>query len=454
MSEIDRDQDVDLVAVAELLNTHLDGALVRNAYERLRGTERKRAWTLDHLMAFWVAVTLRAPPSLSHALREASASPASGYPHVPASKQAFFKRSHQMRWEFFAEVFRSFVRSTNETEPARFARHHVEIAEGFSRILVIDGSSLDSVARRLKITWQDEATPLPGSMLGCYDLMRGTLADLLYTPTKRKGELVLAREALERMPPGSLLLGDRLYGTPKFLNDVQESGHFGVFRKRPQVTVPERELLSRDIEAERTLEDWRVRLGTKVQATARLIRLTIGDKTYEFVTNILDPERLPAHAAADLYRDRWEVERMFQDLKTVLNLDCFYCGNTNAVALQLYASAIVYTGLRLGQGRIAAEASIEPERISTGKLFPLLAATTATLTTLEYGFFRTELANPEVALRKPDWREACHLKIRLGDILADKTRGKRPRRKRKYSPRPQRWRELPPPPGGPGPPQS
>lgn len=454
MSGIDGDQDVDLVAVAEVLNTHLDSALVRNAYEKLRGRERKRAWTLDHLMAFWVAVTLRAPPSLSHALREASASPASGYPQVAASKQAFFKRSHQMRWEFFAEVFRSFVRSTNEAEPARFSRRHAEVAKRFSRILVIDGSSLDAVARRLKITWQDEATPLPGSMLGCYDLMRGTLADLLYTPTKKTGELVLARQALERMPPGSLVIADRMYGTPKFLNDVQESGHFGVFRKQPQVTAPEKELLSRDAEDGRTLEDWRVRLGTKVRATARLIRLTIGEKTYEFVTNILDPERLPARAVADLYRDRWEVERMFQDLKTVLNLNCFYCGNTNAVALQLYASAIVYTGLRLGQARIAADASIEPEQISTAKLFPLLAATTATVTTLEYGFFRTELANPEVELRKPDWREACHLKVRLSEILADKTRGRRPRRRRRYSRGVQRWRELPPPPGAREPPQS
>ncbi len=218
--------------------------------------------------------------------------------------------------------------------------------------------------------------------------------------------------------------------------------------------MPEKELLSRDVEAERTLEDWRVKLGTKVQATARLIRLTIGEKTYEFVTNILDPNRLSARAVADLYRDRWEVERMFQDLKTVLNLDCFYCGNTNAVALQLYASAIVYTGLRLGQGRIAAEASIAPELISTGKLFPLLAATTATLTTLEYGFFRTELANPEVSLRKPDWREACHLRVRIGDILADKTRGERPRRRREYDRGAKRWRELPPPPGGAGPPLS
>lgn len=453
MSGIDRDQEVDLVAVAELLNSHLDGALVRNAYEKLRGAERERAWTLDHLMAFWVAVILRAPPSLSQALREASASPASGYPQVSASKQAFFQRSHQMRWEFFAEVFRSFVESTNESEPARYARHHERVAESFSRVVVIDGSSLDSVARRLKITWQNDATPLPGSMLGCYDLMRGTLADLLYTPTKKTGEIVLARKAMDRLPPGSLVLGDRLYGTPKFLNDVQKAGHCGVFRKKPQVTVPEEELLSRAGDEGEVLEDWRVRLGTKVQTTARLIRLTIGEKAYEFVTNILDPERLPAQAVADLYRDRWEVERMFQDLKTVLNLNRFYCGNTNAVALQLYASAIVYTGLRLGQGRIAAEAGIQPENISTAKLFPLLAATTATLTTLEYGFFRTELANPEVELRKPDWREACHLKVRLGEILADKTRGQRPRRCRKHVPGVQPWQELPPP-GARGPPQS
>lgn len=450
---LDLDQDVDLVAVSEVLNEHLSGALVQSAYEKLRGRERKRAWTLDHMMAFWVAVTLRTPESLSQALREASGVRNAGYPDLPeTSKQAFFKRSSQLRWEFFAEVFRAFVESTCQAEPPRYAQHHLEVSKRFEGIFILDGSSLDGVARRLKITWKDNAVPLPGSILACYDLMRGTVRELLYTHTKRTGELTLAREAMRRLPPGSLLLGDRGYGTAKLLIDTSKAGHFAVFRKKRQLTAHDAEELSRVTQGDVTLQDLRVRLGTKVSTQARLIRLTTAEETYDFITNVLDPEQLSAQEIADLYRDRWEVERMFQDLKTVLNLKYFYCGNANAIAMQLYAAAIVYTALRIGQGRLAKAATIEPELISTGKLFPLLGATLATLTTLEYGFFRTQLANPGVALRKPDWREACKLRVKLGDILADKTRGSRIRTSRECGLANSRWRELPPPPGAADPP--
>jgi hypothetical protein len=448
-ADYDPNQQVDLMAVAEILNEHLDGALVRSAYEKLRTTERERTWTLNHMMAFWVAVTLRAPPSLGQALREAAGSPTSIYPHVTASPQAFFQRSSSMRWEFFAEVFRAFTQSIREAEPARFASHQRDTAKHFENILVLDGSNLDPVARRLKILWKDMSTPIPGAMFACYDLRRGALADLWYSPTLRRGELTLAREALGQLPAGALLLGDRLYGTPKFLSEVQESGRWGVFRKQSQVKCRSEKLLGRYESDGAVLEDWEVELGKAAGLPARLIRLRRGEKTYEYVTNVLDPEVLSAEAIAELYRDRWQVERMFQDLKTVLNLKCFYCGNTNAVAMQIYAAAIVYCALRIGQGRIAYEASIEPEAISTPKLFPLLAATAATLTTLEYGFFRTELENPEVKLRKPDWRTACRLRTKLKDILADKTRGKRPRDKRSNAPRRPQWREIPPPPGAP-----
>jgi hypothetical protein len=182
------------------------------------------------------------------------------------------------------------------------------------------------------------------------------------------------------------------------------------------------------IEIEETvIEDFRVTLGAKAQVPARLIRLTRGEEHLELITNVLDPERLSALEVCSLYEDRWEVERMFHDLKCVLNLRCFYCGNTNAVAMQLYAAAIVYTAMRVAQGRIATEAGIEPEWISEAKLFPLLGAASATVTTLEAGFLMTERANPSVELTEPDWRYACNLQIRLRHILAHPTRGRRPR---------------------------
>jgi hypothetical protein len=444
-----RKKRVDLGSVAELLHEHLTGPLVAGAFEELRDGERERVWTLQQMMAFWTAVILRAPKSLSEALREASGAVASRYPPVETSDQAFFQRCSNLKWEFFARVFRAFVESVSAVERPRFARHHEKIEERFGRILIMDGSNLEPVARRLKITWGHTAVPIPGKIFACYDLMRGTLADLLYSHTQKTAELSFAREVLGQLEPGCLLLGDRLYGTPQFLSEVSKSGLYGVFRRPQSGSVDVQQELGTYAYGDGTLTDQEVVFGKRVQQRARLIRLTIEEKKYEFATNVLDPMTLSAVEVADLYRNRWDVERMFYDLKEVLNLNRFYCGNANAVAMQIYASAIVHTAMRVAQGRIAEDAAIEPEAISEEKLFPLLGATSATLVTLDWGFLMTEQANPGVKLRKPDWHAACNLQVPLRRILADKSRGKRPRDTKNEFDWAVRWRDLPPPPGAP-----
>jgi len=48
-----------------------------------------------------------------------------------------------------------------------------------------------------------------------------------------------------------------------------------------------------------------------------------GSTRYELLTNVLDSRRLSAEEALSLY-PRWSIERMFFDLKEVLNLKHFY----------------------------------------------------------------------------------------------------------------------------------
>lgn len=231
-SDVDSKRVVDLGAVTEILDNHLTRDLVQAVFEKERVGERERSLTLHLMLQFWTAVVLRAPASLSQALRKATVGGDSIFPYVGVSKQAFFQRCANLNWEFFAEVFRTFVQGLASTEPPRFARQHAEVAERFRGIWVLDGSHLDPVARRLKILWEDGRRALPGTILGCYDLMRGTLADLLYAPTPRTSELTLARQALDGLEAGLLLVADRLYGTARFLSDVQKMGHWGVFRNQ------------------------------------------------------------------------------------------------------------------------------------------------------------------------------------------------------------------------------
>lgn len=440
----DPDAQVDLLQVVEVLHEHLTPALVNNAYEELRGAERERAWTLRHLVQFWTAVILRAPASLKQALREAAGGIGSGYPQVDASPQAFFQRSRNLHWEFFASVFRSFERSVSSQEPACYARQHAALGARFARVLILDGSDLEPVARRLKAVQGQASVPIPGVVLACYDLLRGTLADLLFSPSMRTGELSLARQALAGLPAGTLVVADRLYGTPKLLQEVAEKGLWAVFRAQSQVKFKEVKLLASSPGPAGELRDALVTLGAQARLPMRVIRLRQDTQEHVYFTNVLDPQELSAQEVVDLYRDRWQVERLFQDLKEVLNLNHFYCANSNAVALQLYACAIVHTAMRVAQGRIAQEVRVEPEDLSEAKLFPLLAAVSATLATLEAGFFATQLANPGHRLVKPNWHTVCATEIPLRKILADKTRGRRPRGGAPpFEPGTNRWVELP-----------
>ncbi len=443
-------QTVDLLGVVNVVHEYLTPALIQAAYGEVRVAERERLWTLEKLVQFWTAVAAQAPDSLSQALRFAAKGGQTGYPDVDASPQAFFQRCQSLDPAFFARVFRAFVRSVAEQEPPCFAQQHAPLAARFSRLLILDGSDLDPVARLLKGTRGKTAVPIPGQVLACYDLRRGTLADLLFEPSLRIGELTLARQVLATLEAGALVLADRLYGTPKVLGEATAQGLLAVFRRQPSAKTRNEQRLSFTRVPNGVLEDWRVELGVRARLPARLVRLRIGDRTHEFLTNVLDPAQLSAQEVAALYRDRWQVERLFQDLKEVLNLKRFYCGNSNAVAMQVYACAIVHTAMRTAQGRIAQAADVPAEVLSTAKLFPLLAAISARLALLEAGFLAIQRANPRYRLTPPDWRTMCAAEVALREILADQTRGKRPRMRLPPSkPGDDRWQELPAPPSRP-----
>jgi hypothetical protein len=438
-------KDVDLLGTVEVLHEHLTAALCTEVFQGVRGKERQRLWTLERLAEFWIAVILRAPPSLSHALAEAVGG-TSAYPAVAATPQAFFARSQHLRWEFFADLFAAFRARAVAAEPPRFAAAHRKVLDRFAGVHAVDGSKLDAVARRLKLLWDDRRVPLPGSLVAFYDLRRGTLDQLAFNPKAHCAELHDAIAGLDALPAGALVLGDRLYGVPALFAALSARGLWGVTRRNRVPKLHKIRRLSRVRHAGGVLEDWEVLAGTGQSVAPqplRWIRWKKGRKTREVVTNLLDPARLSAAEALALYPLRWKVERLFFDLKEVLNLHRFYAANANAVGMQVYAAAIVYTAMRVAQGRIAAEVGVEPEALSVPKLFPKIAAASNALTTAELMFEATRRLNRHVRLLKPDWRKLPFATTSLDSVRVQPRNPKR--RRRRYCAARRHSRSLPQP---------
>lgn len=441
---------VDLLGTVEVLHEYLTSALCDGVWEDVREGERRRELCLSTLAEFWTAVILRAPESLTQALAEANGALAGGagssYPRLDVTSQGFFARCKTLRPEFFERLFEAFRARLEDTEPPCFAVRYHDLARRFGgRVWMLDGSSLDQVARRLKVLWNDRRVPIPGMVVAFYDLCRGRLARLRHTRELQPQEGPCARALMAEVPAGTLVVGDRLYGQPIFLASASANGVSMLVRRSRKVNfVPEKRLSHRRVGGAQ-IEEWIGTFGTHPDTKAqhvRLIRSRQGRRCFELVTNVLASEQLGAEEALDLYRKRWQVERLFFELKEVLNLHRFYAGNLNAVAMQIYAAAIVHLAFKAAQARIARSAGIEPETLSAQKLFPRVAAASTSLATAELTFTAIQRANPGVRLKKPDWRDMPFARVKLADVLVEK-RGPGGRKNR-IKPDGRRLRRLPP----------
>jgi len=436
-------QTVNLLGIVEFLHEHLTRSLCNGVFKRTRSKERERKWTLFALSRFWTAVIIRAPQSLTQALAEAVNGKDRLMPKVGASPEAFFKKAKNTQWTFFHRLYQAFIQSILPDAPKVYGAALGSLWERFPEIWIVDGSKLDAIAKRLKILWKEKGVILPGCLTAFYDLSRGITRELIFSQDAAAHELPRAEGALSHMPRGTLLLGDRLYALPEFFRKLSELGHWGLFRRKKGIKIKTIEVLSRKQGSRTFLEDSLVEAGSgqggaKVQL--RLVRFRRGRIKRDLVTSVLDPKLLTAKEALMLYPYRWKIERLFFDLKEVLNLHSFYGANPNAVAMQAYAAAIVHSAFRVAQARIAQEQGVSPEAISPAKLFPKLAVASDAVAVA--GLLREEYRrlNPGTSLVEPDLGRMKFARTTLKAILVEKRKGKR--KKRKFHPMNRRWRSL------------
>lgn len=436
---------VDLTRTLELLTEHVTRALCEASFQRVRRSERQRTWSLWALVQFWMAVILRAPTSLSHELVEMREGRDPLVPRIKATDEAFFQRCRDLSWRFFAEVFGGFVRSLLGSVEPRFCSKLSGLRDRFADVLVIDGSRLEGIARKLKILWNERAVVLPGCLIAVYDLFRGIPRVLDFCADAAASEMTRAKKALRNLSKGVLIVGDRLYCGAAFFEELGQKGLWGVFRRNRQLGL--KKLQAKPLRKKRVrggiLTEWLVCAGCGVSApkqNLRLIRFKQGRKVYELLTNVLDPKRLTGEEGLDLYPGRWTIERMYYDLKEVLNLNRIYPANPNAVGMQVYAGAIVYTAMRVAQGEVADQAQIEPDEISPAKFFPKMASACVHYVISEHNVAEILRLNPGKKIRTPNWKGRRFTTVPLDAVLVKRRTGKR--RRRRFCAARRRWKSF------------
>ncbi len=312
-TQSDRHVDVPLVPAVKLIHEHVTAAMCQEVFRGVRTNERQRKWTLFALARFWLAVIVEPPRSLSQLLERTRRSEPQGFlPEVDASDESFFQKCKGFSSAFFLGVHQNFIERILPIAPQTYCQEVAYLRKRFSEIVAIDGSRLDKIAHRLKILWPEKAAILPGCVIAVYDLFRGITTQLWFDPDAAASEFNRALLPIECLRQGALAIGDRLYCTIQLFHALNEKGCFGLFRPNKTVGIEKTRRLSKQKVDGHTVEDWLVKAGAdKSSLQLRLIILKKGRRTYEALTNVLDPKRLSAPDVVALYPLRWPVERLF-----------------------------------------------------------------------------------------------------------------------------------------------
>ena len=101
--------------------------------------------------------------------------------------------------------------------------------------------------------------------------------------------------------------------------------------------------VERDLQRTAAVHEALVWIGPNdARQLVRLISVLYHGTWYRYLTNELDRERLPAPYAVALYWQRWRIEDAYALVKRLLGLAYFWVGAQNGVALQLWATWLLY----------------------------------------------------------------------------------------------------------------
>jgi hypothetical protein len=299
-----------------------------------------------------------------------------GHPPQVVTEQAIYDRLARAPVTALAEVFarvtalvRARGATVNDLPYARFA----------TEVVALDHCTLDALLRKLELLRElprGDPALLPGRLATLFDLRRQLFYRVdLETDAQRNVKWEVDR-LLEGLPPGTLVLFDLGYFAFRWFDLLTQRSLYFVSRLREKTSWVVVQVLYEGTVAGVTLRESLVYLGAyradRAGEPVRLIELTRGDRTWRYVTNVLDPPLLPAAHVVALYARRWDIEQSFNLLKTHLKLYLLWSGHANVVGLQVYATLIIAQVVLAFRNDLAQRTGAELREISLPLLLECL----------------------------------------------------------------------------------
>lgn len=318
---------------------------------------------------------------------------------IPISNSALSQRGASVGWELVAVALQSVLR------PLADPQEHPDAFHQGLRLIALDGTRFNLCntsamkARAVKNRcYRGDGEPAFAQLCSMVVVELGTHQPLAATfGWENQGELTLARRACApgTLPPSSLLLGDRLFGTPSLMHELlpelESSGGGLLLRVKANMKSRLVEVLAdgsrlvdvevRDTETRKLIRVLRLR---EIHAEVRVEDGKGKPLEIRLWTNLLEAALHPARTLVELYAMRWEHELFYRELKShlhgggnLLKAQTPESAAQEALAMMMAASLIARQ-----RAVVAARAGVGMRRVSFAKV---LDATVALCRVLEIG---------------------------------------------------------------------
>lgn len=303
---------------------------------------RERTLTLPVMVALVLSLIWRQVSSVCELVRVVRTEVLLWAPPLKMSQQAFAERLRTLPAELFLRVLVSVLPLLHTRWSQRQRPVPADIAWAqarFTQLAICDGSTLDALMRKVGLLHDLPANPLAGRMTALLDLASRLPWDIWYDEDSQAHDQRFWPKILAVLKAGALLIFD--LGYTNFSVFAQLTAAQITFITRAKTNLAHH--LERALVRTAAVHDLVIWIGQgDDRQLVRLIAVLYRGRWYRYLTNELDPERLPAEYVVALYWQRWRIEDAYAIVKRLLGLAYFWCGSQNAVELQVWATWLLY----------------------------------------------------------------------------------------------------------------
>src|SRR3954452_12319621 len=353
---------------------------------------RWRVLTLPVLVALLVALIWRQVPSVQGLARLLARDRLLWEPPRQVSQQALSQRLRCLPAELFGAVLHETLPALAARAAARERPHPPAVARAlarFGRVWMVDGTTLEHVFRKVGLLREGAGTgtaPSGGKCAAVLDLASQLPVQIWVgdAPTANdKRWLPALRDLLGVRPDDAgaapaasptdltrgLLVFDAGYHAFAFFDWLTEQGVGFLTRAEVDAAFEvERVLVSSPMVRDRIIRLGKYR-SNRCRHLVRLVEVQVGGAWRAYLTNVLDPEALSLPDVVDLYSRRWGIESAFLLAKRLLGLSYLWTGAFNGIAMQVWATWLLFAVLVDLADDVADTLGVPRERVSLEMVF-------------------------------------------------------------------------------------